>query len=81
LTTVVLPPDPVIEPPDPDFCKPDFVLTQLAAADALRTTVDQGGYTVTLLAQPGGATVGSCGSNMLRRLSDPCDRKAFAQLS
>ena len=49
LTTVVLPPDPVTEPPDPDFCKPDFVLTQLAAADALRTTVDQGGYTVTLL--------------------------------
>ncbi len=49
LTTVVLPPDPVAEPPDPDFAKPDFVLTQLAAADALRLTVDQGGYTVTLL--------------------------------
>ncbi len=49
LTTVVLPGEPVAEPPDPDFAKPDFVLTQLAAADALRTTVDQGGYTVTLL--------------------------------
>ena len=49
LVTVVLPPEPVALPPDPDFRKPDFVLTQLAAADALRTTVDQGGYTVTLL--------------------------------
>ena len=36
-------------PPDPDFRKPEFSLGQLAAADALRTTVDQGGYTVTLL--------------------------------
>jgi primosomal protein N' (replication factor Y) len=49
LVTVVLPPEPVASAPDPDFRKPDFVLTQLAAADALRTTVDQGGYTVTLL--------------------------------
>ena len=49
LETVVLPGEPVTQPPDPDFRKPDFVLTQLAAADALRTTVDQGGYTVTLL--------------------------------
>jgi len=49
LITVVLPPEPLALPPDPDFRKPEFVLTQLAAADALRTTVDQGGYTVTLL--------------------------------
>jgi primosomal protein N' (replication factor Y) len=49
LETVVLPPEPVTQPPDPDFRKPDFALMQLAAADALRTTVDQGGYTVTLL--------------------------------
>src|SRR4051795_7703447 len=35
--------------PDPDFRKPDFSLGQLAAADALRLTVEQGGYTVTLL--------------------------------
>ena len=49
LATLVLPGEPVTEPPDPDFRKPDFVLTQLAAADALRTTVDQGGGTVTLL--------------------------------
>jgi primosomal protein N' (replication factor Y) (superfamily II helicase) len=49
LTTLVLPPEPVALPPDVDFRKPDFVLTQLAAADALRTVVDQGGATVTLL--------------------------------
>jgi primosomal protein N' (replication factor Y) len=40
LETVVLQPEPVTRPPDPG---------QLAAADALRTTVEQGGYTVTLL--------------------------------
>ncbi len=49
LETIVLPPEKVTQQPDPDFRKPDFVLTQLAAADALRATVDQGGYTVTLL--------------------------------
>ena len=49
LETIVLPPEPVAEQPDPDFAKPEFSLGQLAAADALRTTVAQGGYTVTLL--------------------------------
>ena len=49
LETVVLPPEKVTLPPDPDFAKPDFFLGQLAAADALRTTVSQGGYTVTLV--------------------------------
>jgi len=49
LEAVVLSPEPVARPPDPDFRKPDFSFAQLAAADALRTTVDQGGYTVTLL--------------------------------
>jgi primosomal protein N' (replication factor Y) len=49
LATLVLPPEPLMRVPDPDFRKPDFFLGQLAAADALRTTVDQGGYTVTLL--------------------------------
>ncbi len=49
LETVVLPPEPLIRVPDPDFRKPEFSLAQLAAADALRTTVDQGGYTVSLL--------------------------------
>ena len=49
LETVVLPDAPLMHPPDPDFRKPELSLGQLAAADALRTTVDQGGYTVTLL--------------------------------
>ena len=49
LETLVLPPEKLMQPPDPDFAKPDFALGQLAAADALRTTVDQGGYSVTLL--------------------------------
>ncbi len=49
LETIVLPPEKVSEQPDPDFAKPEFSLGQLAAADALRTTVAQGGYTVTLL--------------------------------
>ena len=39
LQTVVLPPEPVTRPPDVDFRKPEFSLGQLAAADALRTTV------------------------------------------
>jgi primosomal protein N' (replication factor Y) (superfamily II helicase) len=49
LETIVLPPEPVASQPDPDFRKPEFSLAQLAAADTLRTTVGQGGYTVTLL--------------------------------
>jgi primosomal protein N' (replication factor Y) (superfamily II helicase) len=49
LETVVLSPEPVTLTPDPDFRKPEFALMQLAAGDALRTTVDHGGYTVTLL--------------------------------
>jgi primosomal protein N' (replication factor Y) len=49
LETVVLPPEPVVSQPDPNFHKPEFSLAQLAAADTLRTTVAQNGYTVTLL--------------------------------
>src|SRR6476620_5571415 len=49
LETIVLPPEPVAPQPDPEFRKPEFSLAQLAAADALRTTVAQGGYSVTLL--------------------------------
>ena len=49
LETLVLPPEKLMQAPDPDFAKPDFALGQLAAADALRTTIDQGGYSVTLL--------------------------------
>jgi primosomal protein N' (replication factor Y) len=49
LETIVLPAEPVALPPDPDFRKPEFSLAQLAAAETLRTTVEQGGYIVTLL--------------------------------
>jgi primosomal protein N' (replication factor Y) len=49
LETVILPPEPVARQPDPAFRKPEFSLGQLAAADALRTTAAQGGFTVTLL--------------------------------
>src|SRR6476646_4247054 len=49
LETIVLPPEPVAPQPDPEFRKPEFSLAQLAPADALRTTVAQGGYSVTLL--------------------------------
>ena len=49
LETIVLPLDPVAPQPDPDFRKPEFSLAQLAAADALRTAVAQGGYSATLL--------------------------------
>jgi primosomal protein N' (replication factor Y) len=49
LETLVLPPEKLTKRPDPDFKRSDFSLGQLAAADALRTTVAQGGYTVTLL--------------------------------
>ena len=49
LETVVLPPEPVAERPDPDFAQPDFTLGQAAAAAALKATVAEGGYAVTLL--------------------------------
>jgi primosomal protein N' (replication factor Y) (superfamily II helicase) len=49
LETVVLPPEPLMRAPEPDFRTPEFSLGQLAAAEALRLTVDQGGYTVSLL--------------------------------
>ena len=49
LQTVVLPPEPVAEKPDPDFAPPDFTHDQAAAAAALKATVAQGGYAVTLI--------------------------------
>ena len=49
LVTLVLPPEPVARPPDPDFSAPDLGPAQRAAADALRATVAEGGYSVTLL--------------------------------
>jgi primosomal protein N' (replication factor Y) len=49
LETLVLPPEPVARAPDPDFAPPDFTTAQREAADALRATVQQGGYAVTLI--------------------------------
>jgi primosomal protein N' (replication factor Y) len=49
LQTVVLPPEPVARPPDPDFAVPDFSAAQRAAADVLRAAVRDGGYTASLI--------------------------------
>src|SRR5580692_8209611 len=49
LETVVLPPEPVAEKPDPDFMQPEFRTEQRAAADALKATIAKGGYSVTLI--------------------------------
>jgi primosomal protein N' (replication factor Y) len=49
LETLVLPPDPVAPAPDPDFARPEFSPAQATAADALRATIDTGGYSATLL--------------------------------
>jgi len=49
LETVVLPPEPVAEKPDPDFAQTDFSAAQRAAADHLKATLAKGGYSVTLL--------------------------------
>ena len=49
LETLVLPPEPVAEKPDPDFAVTDFTPDQAAAATELKATVAEGGYSVTLL--------------------------------
>jgi primosomal protein N' (replication factor Y) len=49
LQTLVLPPEPVAQKPDPDFMQPDFTADQSAAAAALKATVANGGYSVALL--------------------------------
>ena len=49
LQTVVLPPEPVAEKPDPDFTQSEFTTDQSAAAAALKATVAKGGYSVTLI--------------------------------
>jgi primosomal protein N' (replication factor Y) (superfamily II helicase) len=49
LETLVLPPEPLALPVDPDYAAPDFTPDQRAAAAALRATVAQGGYSVTLI--------------------------------
>jgi primosomal protein N' (replication factor Y) (superfamily II helicase) len=47
--TLVLPPEPVAEKPDPDVARADFTPSQSVAAAALKATVAAGGYSVTLL--------------------------------
>jgi primosomal protein N' (replication factor Y) (superfamily II helicase) len=49
LETVMLPPEPVAEKPDPDCVQTEFSIEQAAAAAALKATVAEGGYSVTLL--------------------------------
>src|SRR5215472_2087531 len=49
LATVVLPPEPVAQVPDPNLIQADFTADQRAAAAALQKTVAAGGYSVTLL--------------------------------
>ena len=49
LETVVLPPEPVAEKPDPDFTQPEFTADQAAAAATLRATIAKGGYSATLI--------------------------------
>ena len=49
LETLVLPPEPVAEKPDPDFVITEFTADQAAAAAKLKATVDEGKYSVTLL--------------------------------
>ncbi|MBZ0139988.1 MAG: primosomal protein N', partial [Pseudorhodoplanes sp.] len=48
LETVVLPPDPVTAPPDPDFYAPDLTDTQCVAAEALRASA-RAGFSTTLI--------------------------------
>ena len=49
LETVVLPPEPVAQNPDPDFKQADFTAAQSAATAALKATLAKGGYAVALL--------------------------------
>jgi primosomal protein N' (replication factor Y) (superfamily II helicase) len=49
LETVVLPPDPVAELPDPDFMQPEFSDAQRAAADVARDLVIKSGYSAALI--------------------------------
>ena len=49
LETIVLPPESVAENPDPDFAATELTAEQQTVAAALKETVVQGGYAVTLL--------------------------------
>ena len=49
LEALPLPPAPAARPPDPSHAAPDFTDAQRAAAEALRTSVAHGGFSVTLV--------------------------------
>ncbi len=49
LETLVLPPEPVAEKPDPDFVRTDFSADQHAAAAELKATMANNTYSVTLI--------------------------------
>src|SRR5262245_48893380 len=49
LETLVLPPEPVARQPDPDHAVPELTDAQGAAAHALRSTVQTGGFSVALV--------------------------------
>jgi primosomal protein N' (replication factor Y) (superfamily II helicase) len=49
LQSMVLPPEPVAQQPEPDFAQAELTPDQHAAAAALKATVATGGYSVTLL--------------------------------
>ena len=49
LETLVMPPEPVARPPDPDHHAPEFTDAQRTAADALRASMAKGGYSVALV--------------------------------
>ncbi|MBI4274240.1 MAG: primosomal protein N' [Rhizobiales bacterium] len=49
LETLVLPPEPVAQPPNADFHSPDFTPAQNEAARAIRATVAAGGFSATLI--------------------------------
>jgi primosomal protein N' (replication factor Y) (superfamily II helicase) len=49
LETLALPPAPVARPPDPAHAATDFSEAQRAGAEALRTSISKGGFSVTLI--------------------------------
>jgi primosomal protein N' (replication factor Y) len=49
LETLVLPPEPVMRAPDPDYAQADLTPAQRQAADALTATIAAGGFSATLI--------------------------------
>lgn len=47
--TALIPPRPVVAPPDPDYAAPELTPDQRGAADALRASAAKGGFGVTLV--------------------------------